>query len=247
MFANPSHSRTPALAAAAALVLFSIPAPAAEFSVTPIRVDLNTGVLSETITVTNHATSKLRVSVKLQEWTQDAEGKDVYKDSTDLVYFPRQLEIAGDSKRLVRVGMKTPAATAERAYRLFIEEEPEAGAAARTQVSFYFRFGVPVFLKPAVPKPQVELAHAAVQAGKVSVVVRNTGNAHFRLNNVALTDGAAFSATVPGWYSLAGAQRTYVLDVPGDVCRKARTLNLSLEGEGVRIDRKIDVEPANCA
>lgn len=249
MFANLPHARARALALAALAALALIPtrAPAAEFSVTPIRVDLSAGVLSETITVTNHASSKLRVSVKLQEWSQDAEGKDVYKDSADLVYFPRQLEIAADSKRLVRVGVKVPAAMAERAYRLFIEEEPEAGGAARTQISFYFRFGVPIFLKPAVPKPQAEIDRALLQGGKMSVLVKNTGNAHFRLNKVTVTDGAAFSAEVPGWYSLPGTHRTYHVDVPAEVCRKARILNVSLEGDGVRIDRKIDVEAANCA
>ena len=66
--------------------------------------------------------TRLRVLVKLVEWTQDASGKDVYADSADLVYFPRQMEIEPGAKRLVRVGAKAPAQGAERAYRLFIEE-----------------------------------------------------------------------------------------------------------------------------
>lgn len=234
--------------AAAAGLLAPAAARAAEFSVTPIRVELKAGVLSETITVINHAKAKLRVSVKLQEWTQDAAGNDVYKDSSDLVYFPRQLEVEPDSKRLVRVGIKAPAGVAERAYRLFIEEEPEAAAGAqRAQVAFFFRFGVPIFLPPAVPRAQPEVTEPVLQAGKVRVQVKNTGNQHFRLHKLALGDGATFSTDLAGWYSLAGSERTYTLDVPGEVCRKARTLTLSLEGDGIRIERKIDVDPANCA
>lgn len=235
-------------AAAAATLLASAVALAAEFSVTPIRVDLKPGVLSETITVTNSGKTKLRVSIKLQEWTQDATGADVYTDSNDLVYFPRQLEIEPDAKRLVRVGVKTPAGVVERAYRLFIEEdhEPTPGT-ERAQVSFYFRFGVPIFLPPAAPKPQPEVAPPKLAGGKVSVVVRNPGNEHFRLTKLTLSDGAGFSEDVAGWYSLAGSSRSYTLDVPREVCRKAHALNLTLEGEDIRIDRKLDVDPAQCA
>ena len=236
-----------ALAAAASLL--ALPAAfAAEFSVTPIRVDLKPGVLSETLTVTNNASTKLRVSVKLQEWTQDANGADVYKDSSDLVYFPRQLEIEPESKRLVRLGVKAPAGVVERTYRLFIEEdhEPTPGT-ERAQVSFYFRFGVPIFLPPVAPKPQPEVSEPRLAAGKVSVLVANPGNEHFRLTKLTLSDGGSFSTDAAGWYSLAGSSRSYTLDVPRDVCRKAHALNLSLEGEGIRIDRKLDVDPANCA
>jgi fimbrial chaperone protein len=233
----------------AATVLVAIPAAhAAEFSVTPIRVDLKAGVLSETITVTNHANARLRVSVKLQEWTQDATGADVYTDSNDLVYFPRQLEIDPESKRLVRVGLKTPAGVTERTYRLFIEEDREPTVSGeRAQVSFYFRFGVPIFLTPAAPRQQPEVGEPRLAGGKVSVAVKNAGNEHFRLNRVSLSDGGSFSTEVAGWYSLAGSTRSYSLDVPRDVCRRAKTLNLTLEGEGIRIDRKLDVDPANCA
>lgn len=223
------------------------PGLAAEFSVTPIRVELKSGVLTDTITVTNHAANRLRVSVKLQEWTQDATGNDVYKDSADLVYFPRQLELEPEARKLVRVGIKQPAGTVEKTYRLFIEEEPQAAGSARSQVAFYFRFGVPIFLPPAVPRAQPEVAEPKLQAGKVSVMVRNPGNQHFRLTRLGLSDGEGFSKEIAGWYSLAGSERTYTVEVPPEICRKARTLNLALEAEGFRIDRKLHVDPANCA
>jgi fimbrial chaperone protein len=240
--------RALALAPALAALLAALPARAAEFSVTPIRVDLKPGAMSETITVTHHGSARLRLAVKLQEWTQDATGADVYKDSADLIYFPRQLEMEPDSKRLVRVGLKTPAGVVEKSYRLFIEEEPgPATEAGRAQVAFYFRFGVPVFLPPAVAHAEPEVAEPTLRGGKVSVVVRNTGNTHFRLTKVSLADGAGFTKEAAGWYSLAGTQRTYTLDVPREVCIKAKTLDLSLEGEGIRVDRKLNVDPANCA
>lgn len=246
MNADSVRPPTPAWLGAAALWAAS-GALAAEFSVTPIRVDLSPGAPSETITVTNHAKDKLRVGVRLMEWSQDAEGKDVYKDSSDLVYFPRQLEVEGDSKRLVRVGLKTPPGAAERAYRLFIEEQPEPAVdPGRAQVSFYFRFGVPVFVPPAAPKSQPQLGEPKLQSGKLSISVANPGNQHFRLTKVVITDASGYRQELAGWYSLAGSQRTYSADIPRDVCRKGGNLSIALEGENLRLDRKVDVDPASC-
>ena len=240
----PFHQPVAGLCLAAA----SLAVQAGEFSVTPIRVELRQGVaISETITVTNHAKDKLRAGVRLMEWTQDAEGKDVYKESSDLVYFPRQLEMEGEGKRLVRIGLKTPPGVTERAYRLFIEEQPEASAEGSAQVAFYFRFGVPVFLPPVNGKPQPEAQDPTLRGGKLAVVVKNPGNQHFRLTKVTISDGATFVKEMPGWYSLAGTERSYSADIPRDVCRKAAAFSVALEGEGFRMDRKVNVDPASCS
>jgi fimbrial chaperone protein len=223
-------------------------ARAGEFAVSPIRVDLKPGAMSETITITNDASTRLRVSMKLMEWTQDENGQDVYRESSDLVYFPRQMDVEPNARRLVRIGARSPAAVTERTYRLFIEEDPEpAGAAARAQVAVFFRFGVPVFLPPAVGKPQPEVQEPTLAQGRFSVRVRNTGNQHFRLTRVTISDGAGYAQELTGWYSLAGTERTYAADIPREVCRKARALRVLLEGENLRFERSLNVEPAQCA
>lgn len=203
--------------------------------------------MSETISVTNDAAARLRVTVKLMEWTQDASGKDVYKDSADLVYFPRQMDVEPGAKRLVRVGAKNPGAALERTYRLFIEEVPEPTSGGPAAVTFYFRFGVPIFLPPAVPRPQPEVMPPTLEKGKLSLVVNNAGNQHFRLNKLTITDKAGYSQELAGWYSLAGTSRIYTADIPSDACRKARTLAVTAEGDGIRFDRELKVDPASCS
>ena len=251
MYLTPSRIlRFWCLAATLAVTGFSVhtDAAASEFSVTPIRADLKPGAMSETITITNDSPTRLRVNVKLMEWKQDAGGKDVYTDSADLIYFPRQLDVEGGTKRLVRVGAKNPADTSERTYRLFIEEMPEAvkpgGPAA---VTFYFRFGVPIFLPPLVPKPQPEVLEPSLERGKLSLVVRNSGNLHFRVNKITVTDGAQYAQEIAGWYSLPGTSRTYMADIPPQACRKAQLLTVKVEGEGISFDRKLNVDPASCS
>lgn len=221
---------------------------AASFSVSPIRADLRPGVLSETITVTNDSPTRLRVLVKLVEWTQDAAGKDVYADSADLVYFPRQMEIEPGAKRLVRVGAKAPAQGAERAYRLFIEEVPSATATGPAAVSFYFRFGVPVFVTPGSAAPKLDIGQPKLGQGKLALTVSNPGTQHFRAARVNFSDNAGWSRDVNGWYSLAGTARTYQVDVPAEVCRKTRKFSVTLEADdGAKHERSIDVDPAACS
>lgn len=234
------------LALAAALLPLSV--LSASFSVSPIRADLKPGVLSETITVTNESPTRLRMAIKLVAWTQDETGKDVYTDSNDLVYFPRQMELDPGAKRLVRIGAKAPAHGAERAYRLFIEEVPVVTAGAPTAVSFFFRFGVPVFVTPPGAAAQPDIQEPKLAAGKLALVVRNPGNLHFRAARVTFTDNAGWSSDVGGWYSLPGTSRAYQVDVPAEVCRKAKTFSVTLEAEdSKKFERTLNVDPANCS
>lgn len=235
-------------ALALAAIAASFTAAAADFSVSPIRADLRPGAMNETITVTNDASKRLRVTMKVMLWTQDDTGKDVYTDTGDLVYFPRQMDVEPGARRLVRVGAKNPAAGNEQAYRLFIEEVPEAPPpGSPAAVNFFFRFGVPVFVPPAGGKPQPEIGEPTLQKGVLALAVRNPGNQHFRLTRLTVKDGAGYSQDVPGWYSLAGTARTYQASIPRDVCRKARTLSVTIEAEFGSFDRNVHVDPASCS
>jgi fimbrial chaperone protein len=187
------------------------------------------------------------VTIKLMAWTQDANGADVYTDSGDLVYFPRQMDVEPGQKRLVRLGAKAPASGAERTYRLFIEEVPSPSSANRSQVTFYFRFGVPVFVPPPAGKPQPEVLQPTLNKGKFALPVENRGTVHFRPKRVVVSDEAGWSREITSWYSLAGSSRKYETDIPAEVCRKARALAVRVETEGANFDRKLDVDPASCS
>src|SRR6185369_12141928 len=116
------------------LVLALAPAGATlggEFGVSPIRVDLDRNTRTSVVRVSNDEQGPLSFQIRAMEWTQDAEGRDVYADSSDLVYFPQQMQVPPLDSRVVRVGYRNPATQVERAYRLYIEElpkrAPEAG------------------------------------------------------------------------------------------------------------------------
>ncbi len=226
----------------------ALAAHAGEFSVSPIRAELKPGALSETITVTNHAQQRLRVSIKLMAWSQDEQGKDIYTESADLVYFPRQMDIEADAKKVVRVGLKSPLGEVERTYRLFIEEIRDQFASSdQPAVNFNFRFGVPIFVPPSTPRTAFEVMDLVLQQGKLVIPVSNTGNQHVRPAKVTVGNGDGYSQDLTGWYSLANTRREYRVDIPQEVCRKSRTLLVVVEGPDLRLDRQLHVDPASCA
>ena len=101
---------------------------AGEFTINPLRVSLDRTARASEVTVRNDDATPLRMQVQAMSWRQDAEGKDQYEVSDDLIFFPRALEIPPGESRIIRVGVKAAPATREDTYRLFIEELPPAVA-----------------------------------------------------------------------------------------------------------------------
>ena len=236
------------IAVSLAAGLLPIAAAAAEFSVTPIRVDLARGARSAAVTVTNDDARPLRMQVRLVEWTQDADGKDVYLDSDELVYFPKLMSVRAGEKRLVRVGLKTPMGATERTYRLLLDELPDASSpAAASGLNFTIRFALPIFLPAVAPLPSGAIEAVALRDGTLSVTVRNTGNQHFRIASVAARSGEAFAAEASGWYLLPGVARVHTLEVPVEACRGLRRLDITVKTDKLSLEGGLDVEPWMCA
>lgn len=213
-----------------------LPAAAANFGVSPIRIELDRGAKSGAITVANDEEGEtLRVQLRLFEWTQDATGKDEYRESDDLLYFPRLMTLEKGEQKLVRVGLRVPVTVQEKTYRLFIEElpaPPAAGAAAGAQVAIAVRFGVPIFVKPVKEEVQGEIEKISLAKGVLRVGVRNKGNVEFTIKSITASSGEAFSKEVPGWYLLAGASREYAIELPEETCNRLKRLDIAVKTDG---------------
>src|SRR5512141_2213007 len=114
------------LSAIALIYTILIPAlaDAGEWRVTPIRLDLGREAKTGVLTVANDGDDKLQVQMNAMEWTQDANGKDVYTETKDIIVFPKIMILNGKEEKILRAGIKMPAATKEKTYRLFIQEIP---------------------------------------------------------------------------------------------------------------------------
>lgn len=242
------------LAPLAALVLLLCPGAAlsGEWRVAPIRLDLGRDAKTGVITVTNELPEKLEVQLKAMEWTQDAEGKDAYAESGDLVFFPKLMMFTKAESRVVRAGIKIPAAAREKVYRLFIEEIPGPAKSEGTSVAIAIRFGVPVFVKPLKEDPKGELGPIGMTRGKASVLVKNTGNVHIVINAVRIKGTNAkgeevFSRELAGWYLLAGASRTYATELPPEICPNVARLAVEVKADKYNLTGSVDAAKSMCA
>jgi fimbrial chaperone protein len=172
--------------------------------------------------VENDDEQKLSFQVRLFEWTQTAEGKDDYKESQDLIWFPQLFAIAPKEKRVIRVGLKGAgfaALPAEKAYRLFIEEIPgPAPAGAAPSIRIVLRFGVPLFAAPAVPRKSGVIEAVEEKPGKLAFRVRNDGTQSIKFDPLRLQRDADLIAEGQGWYVLAGATRAFEIAVDRAKC-----------------------------
>jgi fimbrial chaperone protein len=198
------------------LVFFTSFASAAQFSVSPVRIDFAAQDKTSSITVLNMGDSPLRIALEAKRWEQDQGGADLYTATSDLLFFPKQAEVAPHSKRVIRIGMLVPRAEHEQAYRLYVNEQPPLKSEGGSQLAMVLSFGVPVFIQPQQVNLQAEAEHLTVKNNKLSFTLKNTGNATLKLvsvrNEALKLDQREFN----DWYLLAGAQRDYQFSL--DAC-----------------------------
>jgi len=233
------------------ILLFSATADAVGWRVIPIRLDFDQRVRSGIITLANDNDSPITFTVEAMEWTQDELGKDQYRDTEDLVFFPKTLTINPKEERVVRAGIKVPPIKQEKTYRLFIQEKPQKNDAAGTAVAIAVRFGVPIFAFPPRQDLKGEIVGATLDQGQLDIVVKNTGNVHFRIDSTRVSgkDAAGaeiFSQDLQGWYLLVAAGRHFPVDIPAETCRQLKTIDIQASGDQLQFSKEIHVDPDQC-
>jgi fimbrial chaperone protein len=248
-------ARSVLLALAALLAAAPGPTLAGEYSVSPLRIDLDRDARSGVVTLTNSGTAPIDFQVSVLEWTQDAGGQDRYAPTGDVVFFPRILTVAPGESRVVRVGIQSPPAMVERAYRLFIEPIPERSGEPLppgVNIAVNLRFALPVFARPPKPEVAAEIDGSAIHAGKLTFSLRNGGNVHLRFDEGVTVvgrdaqGGEVFTRRVDARYVLAGASRPLTLDIPRELCRRVAALELTAQAERLTTSRRLAVSRANC-
>lgn len=235
------------------------PAFASNFSITPTSLELSGGAKSGAFSIVNSDTEKLNCQIDVKEWSQDAEGKDVYTESKDIVFFPKIMTVEPNEQRSVRVGIKGPQSAKEKTYRLFAEEIPsqkkEQDAKAPGKISagltIAFRYATPIFVKPAKPQESGVIDKVDISKGVARALVKNTGNVHFKMLSVkfkgkALDGRELFSQDVAGWYVLQGMTRPYEATVPKEVCKDLATIEVSAQAENFTVNGSLNVQKNMC-
>lgn len=242
------------------LVLTPSPVRASNFSITPTSLDLSGSVKSGVFSVVNSGEEKLNCQIDLKEWSQDADGKDVYTEARDIVFFPKIMTVEPNEQRAVRIGIKGPPSLKEKTYRLFVEEIPsqkkttdgkkEGKIAAGLTIAF--RYATPIFVKPVKPEESGVVEKVDMSKGLVRAIVKNKGNVHFKLLTVTFRGVAAdgkelFSKELAGWYVLNGMTRLYEAEVPKEVCADLSSIEVKAQAENFSINGSLNVQKTMCA
>ncbi len=226
-------------------VMSPLAAWAGSLQASPILLEFTPQQSSQALWLTNTGTAPLRAQVRVQQWTQ-SNGSEYLSPTRELAASPALLEIGPGERQLVRIVVRQPATgTDERAYRLIVDELPDATAEQDGGLQFLLRYSIPVFVGgPSFPTGDPEspreathltdtrLVSARWENDRLSVV--NHGPRRIRLSQLAWRneDGSEIRL-LPGLlgYALAGQRMEWPLPLP-DMVRPGGQLIVKLNNDG---------------
>lgn len=230
---------------------FPLIAASQDWSVAPIKLDFSGGTTTGVLTVSNESNVKISYQITAKEWTQDKDGKDVYAETSDLVFYPRLMSLEPKDQRIIRVGMNIPRGPSEKTYRLFIEDITRPPSTSGASVVFSIRFGVPIFFKPAKEDIKGVVETLSMDKGVLTIPIRNTGNTHFMMQKVTVQginpgNNTVFTKELPGWYILNSAIKKYTIEIPRESCQKISRINIEAKSEPFILKESLNVQKAMC-
>lgn len=233
---------------------------AADFQIQPTTLVLSGNDKSGAFSVINNGNEKVDFQISLMEWSQDAQGKDVYVDTKEIVFFPKIMTVDPNGQRAIRIGVKAPPSQKEKTFRLFVEEIPTVKKETELSntgkihagLTIAFRFATPIFVMPIKPQEGAVIEKMEMSKGTVKAVVKNTGNVHIKLRNVTFLGKAAdgkelFSKEVAGWYVLSGLALPYETAVPQEQCGELAKIEVKAQAENTSITGTMNVQKSMCA
>jgi fimbrial chaperone protein len=213
-----------AVLAAAAIVL---PALAASFSVTPVRIYMRPQDRAVAVTITNESDVPVVLQADLYNWTQKPDGTDELALTEDLILSPPIVKLAPKARQVVRLArLKPPDASRQLTYRLIMREVPEAGAPKdNIQVTIALALSMPVFITPPPARRQISCDASHGEQSTLNVACANTGSAYAQVREVLVRDGERVLGRFEGGaYILPGARK--VLAIKAEAIARGTRLQL---------------------
>lgn len=208
MKASTSMRRLLSLATASGLAgimwaTWGAPASAGTLQVNPVLVEITTARRTASVTIRNEEAVPVTIRTYALAWNQ-ANGQDNYEETTDVIVSPPVTTIAPGASQLVRVGLRAPA-NGPRAYRLIVEEVPEANPGGGIRVAL--RLNLPFYIQTAAGDvAQLRWSAQRYPDGGWSFEASNPGVGYARLSpdaaraatGVRFDDSIHFGTVLPG-------------------------------------------------
>lgn len=199
------------LGAVLPLLLAMSAAQAGTIEVAPVMAELLPGSSSTTLIVTNHNPVRTSIQVRGYSWSQ-TDTTDPLARTDNLIVSPPIFQLDPGQSQTIRLLVRQPPARGEATYRLLVDELP--GGPGSGTVQFALRLSLPVFAEAEAQPgpPQLSWRIAPLGPGMAELRVRNDGDHHDRLSDLALQIpgvGTVKPTGLPNPYVLAGAERSW--------------------------------------
>lgn len=215
------------LAASAAV---PAPAVAGSLQIDPIRLEINAGRRTATLRVTNQEQSPVAIRAYALGWTQ-VNGEDRYEETSAVILSPPIFTIPAGGTQLIRLGLRNPAG-GPRAFRVMVEEVPQASPGGGVQVAL--RLNLPLFVSIA-PGQASELSWAASRGtdGRWTIEASNAGRNFVRVEPAAAeaATGVDFAAGTNLGVVLPGSRRRWVVGIEPAILDRARFASIQRAGD----------------
>ena len=227
-------------------------ANAANFDIQPVRIELNSSTRLGKLVIRNVSETDLPIQVRAYEWSQNENGEDVYRETQDIIVFPKIMTIGKNEERFIRLGSNVRSEGREKTYRVYVEELPlDTSANDGANVRLFMKIGVPVFVAPVKDEGRVDIEAISMNEGKVRLKVKNVGNVHSIVTGVSLRGHdsrgqESFTREIAGWYLLSGTEKIYESNVPSNPCVDLTGLNIELKTNRATIRKEFPVEKSMC-
>jgi len=187
------------LASAALLAALgaSCPAIAGTLQVSPINIELASGITTTTENLENKGTTVITAQVRVFKWSQ-TDGKETLTPTTDVVASPPAFKIEPGAKATVRiVRLSKEPVKGEETYRLIIDDIPPPPEKVGDTVTFAVRHAIPVFFQTPGIKTQLSWS-AAIHGDELVINAANAGELHSRLAQFVITENGKQVAALNG-------------------------------------------------
>jgi len=182
------------------ILLVAPMATASSLGVWPINPRIDSPASSTLLWVKNNNKSEaVTLQARVFLWKQ-IDNNDQFDAQDELVISPPIIEVKPDTQQIFRVMNRKgtlPNITAEKSYRILIDEVPKEDTNQTSQLRFQMRYSLPLFVgRPKIftnkSMPDVlssmatNLSYRIIQEPTPALEIINNGTLHARLSNVAI-------------------------------------------------------------
>ena len=195
------------LAACGATLLLAaipgVPASAGTLQVNPVLLEISANRRTATVTLRNQEATAVTIRAYPLEWRQ-ADGNESYAETSAVIVSPPIFTIAPGATQLIRVGLRSPSG-ARQAYRLIIEEVPDASPSNGIRVAL--RLNIPLYaMMPAGQASALSWSAWQEADGGWTIEAVNGGPGYVRLSRelaqgatgIRAGDQVNFGTVLPG-------------------------------------------------